>query len=307
MKQELVSIVIPTYNYGHFVGEAVESALGQTWSAREVIVVDDGSTDDTAERLASYGTQIHYVRQNNLGLSAARNTGIRLARGRFVALLDSDDVWHPRKLELQLRYLAQHHDVMLLGSACHTEDCAAWPTVNENPTAEDVSLEDVLVRSWFAPSTAVLRRECLDSTNWFDTSLRSVEDRDLWIRLASRYRIGMLQAPLCWYRLHNGSMSKAALCMEEFEWRVLRNAFTRLEPLRGRWLLQCKALSYALASSSWMHREAGASGIALCRLFWSLALWPFPFPRRDCPTTLARTRLLASLVARGLHRFTSRS
>ena len=104
----LVSVVIPTFNYGHCVVDAVESALGQTYSPVEVIVVDDGSTDDTRARLEPYRDRINYVHQPNQGLSAARNTGIRAARGPLVALLDSDDAFHPRKLELQVAYLRAH-------------------------------------------------------------------------------------------------------------------------------------------------------------------------------------------------------
>ena len=105
MDETLVSVVIPTYNYAHFVTGAVESALAQTYPDREVIVVDDGSTDDTRDRLAPFEGRIRYIHQENQGLSAARNTGIRAARGALVAFLDSDDLWHPEKLAVQARYL----------------------------------------------------------------------------------------------------------------------------------------------------------------------------------------------------------
>src|SRR5262245_47307538 len=100
---DLVSVVIPSYNYGQFVGEAVESALLQTWRGGvEVIVVDDGSRDDTRRRLGPYMDRIRYIYQENRGLSGARNTGIRAARGEWIALLDADDRWHPEKTEIQL-------------------------------------------------------------------------------------------------------------------------------------------------------------------------------------------------------------
>ena len=105
MNNELISVVIPTYNYGHFVTEAVDSVLAQTYRHYEVVVVDDGSTDDTRARLAPYGDRIRYIHQENQGLSAARNTGIRAARGGVIGLLDSDDKWHPRKLETQAAFL----------------------------------------------------------------------------------------------------------------------------------------------------------------------------------------------------------
>src|SRR5437016_10401011 len=106
MSEPLISAVIPSYNYGHFITDAIESALGQTYPHVEIIVVDDGSTDDTREQLAPYSERVCYIHQENGGLSAARNTGIRAAKGEWIALLDADDVWHPRKLELQMNCLA---------------------------------------------------------------------------------------------------------------------------------------------------------------------------------------------------------
>ena len=111
-----VSVVIPTYNYGHFVAEAVESALKQTYPNLEVIVVDDGSNDDTAERLRQFGNQIIYIYQQNKGLSSARNAGIRRATGEWVAFLDADDVWHAEKIAKQLAAVGGDHDIGLIGS-----------------------------------------------------------------------------------------------------------------------------------------------------------------------------------------------
>ncbi|MBY0522433.1 MAG: glycosyltransferase family 2 protein [Gemmataceae bacterium] len=300
MRADLISVVIPTYNYGRFVTEAVDSVLAQSYAPREVIVVDDGSTDDTPDRLAPYRARIRYIRQDNQGLSAARNTGIRLAQGTFVALLDSDDLWHPRKLEFQMRYLTRHPEVMLLGSNCQT-GVRDWPALNDAEiVGERITLEELIVRSPFAPSTAVLHRDCLAATSLFDTSLRSVEDRDMWIRVAARFPVAMLQAPLCWYRLHDGSMSRVATRMEDYEQRVLHKSFDTIEALRGRWLLKRKAFSYALTSSAWMYREAGEHGTALGRLMQSLALWPLPYRRGEVRMPLVRTKLLGTTVLRAL-------
>src|SRR5262245_48080665 len=116
MSDGLVTAVIPTYNYGRFVTAAVDSALAQTYPHVEIIVADDGSRDDTRARLAAYGDKVRYLYQDNQGVSAARNTAIRAARGDYYAFLDSDDRWHPRKLEVQMRYLARHPEVGLLAS-----------------------------------------------------------------------------------------------------------------------------------------------------------------------------------------------
>ena len=127
MIPRLVSVVVPTYDYGCFVAEAVASALAQTYPHREVIVVDDGSTDDTREVLAPYSDRIRYIFQSNQGLSAARNTGIRAAQGEFIALLDSDDVWHPRKLEVQMHFLHDLPEVGLLGTDLFMDQRSHWP------------------------------------------------------------------------------------------------------------------------------------------------------------------------------------
>ena len=116
MGRALVSTVIPAHNYGRYVGEAIDSVLAQTYSPVEVVVVDDGSTDDTRARLAPYASMIRYLHQEKGGLSAARNTGIRQANGEWIALLDADDLWHPEKLELQLRSAARLGEVALVGS-----------------------------------------------------------------------------------------------------------------------------------------------------------------------------------------------
>src|SRR5688500_9583140 len=113
MTKALVSVVIPAYNYGHFVTEAVASALNQTHPHVEVIVVDDGSTDGTADILKPFGSRIRYIYQPNRGLSAARNTGIRAARGEWVAFLDADDLWHPSKTETQLSAVVNDSHIAL--------------------------------------------------------------------------------------------------------------------------------------------------------------------------------------------------
>src|SRR5271165_7143352 len=102
MSAPLISVVIPTYNYGRYVPQAVESVLAQTFKDFEIIVVDDGSTDDTPQQLEPYQDRIRVHKQANQGVSAARNAGVRLARAALVAFLDADDVWHPRKLEIQM-------------------------------------------------------------------------------------------------------------------------------------------------------------------------------------------------------------
>ena len=124
MPEPLVSVVIPSFNYARFLVDCVDSALAQTYPHREIIVVDDGSTDNTRQVLEHYGDKIVYIHQSNQGLSQARNTGIHAAKGEFIALLDSDDLWHPRKLELQIRCMKDHPEIGLLATELSSKPCS---------------------------------------------------------------------------------------------------------------------------------------------------------------------------------------
>ena len=301
MTPGLVSVIIPTYNYGRFVGQAVASALAQSYSPREVIVVDDGSTDDTREALEPYRNSIHYIHQANQGLSAARNTGIRAAEGEFIALLDSDDVWHPRKLEVQMQFLQGRPEVGLLAVDVFTDGRTAWPAFEPFAAAPvTYTLEDMLFMPRFAPSSVVIRRSCLDAVGLFDPALRCVEDRDMWLRLAARFVLAKLPLPLLWFRLHPDSLSTKALPMEEAELRVLRRAFAEAPALRGRWLLRRKAFSHALLASAQTFGASRQWRAALLRVASSLLLWPLPFRRDETGASFIRLRVLSVLLLRAL-------
>ncbi|MCI0703400.1 MAG: glycosyltransferase family 2 protein [Planctomycetia bacterium] len=297
MTGELVSAVIPTYNYGHFVCEAIDSALAQTYQPVEVIVVDDGSTDDTRERLVSYMDRIRYIHQVNQGLSAARNTGICAAHGKLIALLDSDDAWHPRRIEFQMRYLSANPQTALVGAENVTNIANGWPEIGDEPKAVAFSAAEIMVRSRFGPSGVLVRRECFDAVGDFDTSLRSAEDRDMWIRIASRYPVVKLANPLWRYRLHSGNMSAAAVRMEENEMKVLRRA---LEAENAPGWLRRKVISYTLKSAAYRYAASGDRMKAIGRVLRSLALWPFPFASDERITPFERPKMLTLFFLRML-------
>ena len=294
MSDPLVTVVIPSYNYGHFVTQAVDSALAQTYPRREIVVVDDGSTDDTAQRLSAYGERIRYIRQANQGLHAARNTGIAAARGELIAFLDSDDLWHPRKLELQVRCFREHPQAGLVAAETAATLAGGWAALPEpmNLVAEQVTLAQLLVCSRFGASSVVVRRECLTRLGTFEDGYRGVEDRDLWIRIAAHYPVYHLKWPLWWYREHGTSMSFGVARMEEHEIRVLRRALATLPALRGRWLLRRKALARTAVAAAHMYDVTGRRGKALARLFRSFLLWPWPFRRSEVKSALLRPKMI---------------
>lgn len=292
----LVSVVIPTFNYGHLVGEAVDSVLAQTYPNIEVIVVDDGSTDDTRERLAKYGERIRYHYQPNAGLSAARNTGIGLANGEFIALLDSDDAFHRLKIELQMRCFERQAKMMMIATGNIPDEFPRWQEIARSTSIpfREISLRELVLKPRFAPSSVLCRRECFEVVGKFDAAQNPSEDRDMWIRSATFGPIGLIDLPLTWYRLHPNSMSRNALRMEQSEFNVLQKAFSQL-PLKSECVLRRRAMGLAAMASARRYQESGEYGIAVRRVLQSCVWWPFCYTAADQVSPLGRLRLLVSI------------
>jgi len=186
----LVSVVIPAWNAARSLSRAIDSVLAQTWERREVIVVDDGSTDNSLALLAGYGEQLRVVSQANGGPSSARNRGLREARGQYVAFLDADDHWLPEKLERQVALLEARPDLGFCSTSTTVVDTRGepvrdWPCCN---TAEPLLVTLFMHSSAVSGSTSgvLVRRQLLLEAGGFDEHLRGFEDPDLWIRLAAR-------------------------------------------------------------------------------------------------------------------------
>jgi glycosyltransferase involved in cell wall biosynthesis len=302
MLQETVSVVIPSYNYGRYVVGAVDSALAQTHAPLEVIVVDDGSTDDTRQRLEPYADRIRYIHQKNQGLPAARNTGIRAARGRWVALLDADDLWHRQKTEVQLSALRQFPDAGLIGGL--TADDLSGP-LPEDPPSRLVSVRDLLLKAPLGPSSALVRRDCFDEVGDFDETLTSVEDRDMWLRLARRFPVVLVESPCYWYRYHGGQMSRNAMRMHTNYRRVLDKFFAddaACAEHRG------VAYSYLYYDTSWCLLMEGSRWKALAMLARSFWRSPGPVTGGPRPKRLPRVKLtLRALLGERLFRTFARA
>ncbi len=303
MSKDLVTAVIATYNYGRFVTQAVESVLAQTYGPIEVIVVDDGSNDDTREQLAPYTDRVRYIYQENQSVAAARNTGIRAAAGDLIAFLDADDVWHPQKLELQMDYLAGHPAVGLVAVERLAAGVASWPPPNglAHPKARPITVEDLILRPLFAPSGVLVRKQCFDSVGFFDASLRNAEDYDMWIRIACRYPIVKLEVPMWWYRVHGANKSHVPARQEAAALRVLAKAFAKAGPLGKRFFLKQKAYSYAAYAAAQNYSSVGMELMSLARILQSFLRWPLPYQRGEATTPLARPKKLVVSFLRVLH------
>ena len=187
-----VSVIIPTYNCAHYLGQAIESVIGQTFRDFDIIVLDDGSMDNTSEVAGKYGSAIRYIRQANGGLPAARNRAIEASTGEFVALLDSDDWWEPTKLAEQVPLLEDDPDAGLSYTDLRVvyDDGTVLPSfLLSRPLATSGYVFDRLLLSGFIlPSTVLMRRTCFEQSGMFDESMRSHEDIDLWLRICRKWK-----------------------------------------------------------------------------------------------------------------------
>ena len=193
----LVSVIIPTYNRAAMVGKAIESVLTQDFTDFELIVVDDGSTDDTFRVLDQYGDRMAVLRQSNKGVSAARNRGIASARGELIAFIDSDDLWLPAKLTRQVAFFEDHPDALIN----QTEEIWIRNGRRVNPKKRHRKLSgDIFIPSLelclVSPSAVMMRKSLLDEVGHFDEALPACEDYDLWLRISYRYPVYLIDTPL---------------------------------------------------------------------------------------------------------------
>ncbi|HEV2720211.1 MAG TPA: glycosyltransferase family A protein [Thermoanaerobaculia bacterium] len=228
-----VSVVIPTYNYGRWVAEAIDSALAQTLPPAEVIVVDDGSTDETAAVLAAYGGRIRVIRQQNLGPAMARNAGIAAARFETIAFLDADDLWQPRKLELQMMRFDADPSLGFVHCGVETFDTTGSLDVQLDGREGYVAADLLRLAAGVVAgpgSSIVFPKAVAEEIGGFDPSLPRSEDWDFCYRIAARYPVGYVAEPLVRYRLHGGGIHMHIDGMERGMLLAFQKAFASTDP-----------------------------------------------------------------------------
>ncbi len=193
IKMPKVTVIIPTYNREEFLREAIESVLAQTYEDFELIVVDDGSTDGTGEALKRYEKRLFYLSQANQGASAARNSGLARAQGEFIAFLDSDDLWLPEKLAVQIAFMDQHPGAQI----CYTDEIWIRRGVRVNPKKRHAKYSGeiyphCLPLCIISPSSALMRRGLFEQVGDFDPGLPVCEDYDFWLRVAARFPVSFI-------------------------------------------------------------------------------------------------------------------
>lgn len=217
IKKEIVprvSVVVGAYNCGEFIQEAITSVINQTFRDWELIVVDDGSSDDTCEKIKSINDKrIRLIELGkNSGLPAVpRNVGIRAARGEFIAFLDGDDIWLPEKLEKQLSVIEKDKDIFLVYAKCLVQQDGKLIYISPDKPKSGYVFNDLfLAYNIFPCMTVMIRNRRKPIPYFFDESaeLKAVEDYDLWLRIAYEEKVAFVDEPLAIYRLHTKNISK---------------------------------------------------------------------------------------------------
>ncbi len=193
-----ISVIIPTYNRGHFLKEAINSVLHQTYSEFELIIVDDGSQDDTPKVVKSFkDRRIRYIYCPHQGVSHARNVGIKNAQGEFIAFLDSDDLWLPKKLEIQKNFLTQASNLLI----CQTEEVWVRNGRRVNPKKyhrkpSGRMFNQSLRRCLISPSAVMMHRRLFETIGLFDEQMPVCEDYDMWLRVTLRFPVYLIPQAL---------------------------------------------------------------------------------------------------------------
>lgn len=244
MNESLVSVVIPTFNSEQYISECIDSVLDQTHHNLEIIIVDDGSTDNTVNIVSDYKSdKIKFFSQINSGSAAARNYGVLQATGIWLAFIDSDDIWLPEKLQKQLEFcsnqLWSHTDLYFLGDVYpeHTR------TTQFTEKHSGMIFENLLVENSIATSCVLIKKEIFEEFGGFNTNYRALQDWDLWLRVSAKYEVCYHDEPLVYYRVHSGSVSRNARKTLPYHLALINRVFSQQDTTLHLQQLKNKALS----------------------------------------------------------------
>ncbi len=230
-----ISVIIPAYNCGRYVSETVESVLAQTYQDYELIIVDDGSTDNTKDVLAkyvdAYPNKVRYIFQQNAGEGGARNRGIKESMGDYVAFLDSDDIWLPIKLEKQMALVDSliDKDVVIFGDQYHFDnngEVLAESMFNILKPRNGLVYEHLLYENFITTQTVMVKKSLFDKVGYFKEGMKYCADFDMWLRLAKDYKFYYVADVIAGYRIHSTQVSGNIHKMREYHLMVVNEALS---------------------------------------------------------------------------------
>lgn len=276
--QPLVSVVMPAHNAANTIAASIDSVLNQSYPQIELIVIDDESSDETRNIVARYNSRLKLITQKKSGAPAARNRGVHEASGEWIAFLDADDLWTENKIQRQLELCGND-------SWSHTDYIFFGNNQNDQVRCSDVSpkfggdvLEYLLVENFLGTSTIMIRKSVFINSGGFDETLQSIQDWDLWLRVAQFHPLGYAAEVLGQYRIHNQSISRSARKTLPNHLRVIERAFSNNGPGRELQHLKSKALASSYGVCSIIASERSDASFAAWCAFNALlqqptALW----------------------------------
>lgn len=206
----IVSIVIPAFNAEKYIRESIDSILTQTFKNYEIIVVDDGSTDGTRIIIQQSYPSVRYFLQKNGGPAKARNVGIKEARGEYIAFLDADDFWLPTKLEKQIQYFNQHPEVSFIfteNSMFDEKGIVRHTLQKRDRLLKRDIVRSIFMSSYLATPTVIVRKTVFEEVGYFEENLFAAEDDNMWMRIAMKFKVGLIDEPLTMVRINRGSLT----------------------------------------------------------------------------------------------------
>lgn len=270
----LVSIIMPAYNAQDYIKQSIQSVVKQTYNNWELLIINDGSTDNTVSIVESFkDTRIVLFSQENSGVSRARNYGISKAKGDYIAFLDSDDLWKNNKLNVQVSYMKKHPDIVL--SYTDYDSFKLQNEIIKNKQLYPFQIENqhdrLLVFNYIATLTVMLKKEIFQKVDGFDISLFGPEDWDLWIRIAKIGKIAFINQKLALYREHESGISKNRKRQLEQEYKVLRRYALQSTNKKlqkyALWFYYLKYINYLFSQKNYLK-----SLFLYMKLFWLMPL-----------------------------------
>ena len=262
----LVSVVIPAFNAERWIADTLRSVVAQTYPDIEVVVVDDGSTDGTEKVVRSFGRAVRYVRQENAGVSRARNRGFEEARGELIAFLDADDEWLPEKIGTQVQRILARPEVVVSFTDCiYVDQSTNAEVFRMRCRLEPDLVAGLLLHSCIVgnASTVMVRRTAFERVGGFDPAFSQCADWDMWIRLAGLGSVDIVSEPLARYRIIPGSMSRSSTLLEKDTLGVLEKFFARPEQASRYGPMRDRIYSNQYLILSGTHLHAGHLGASL--------------------------------------------
>lgn len=259
-----VSVIIPAYNRESYIRQTVDSVLGQTYQNIELIVVDDGSSDGTRQILEQYGNKLlllEHEQRANKGQSAAINLGLKKAVGHYVAILDSDDYWHPDKIKIQVEFLEQNPDVGLVygnGEGVNADGEYLYDIYSDSHYEENKPANVLMDCYFLVPNNALVRKSVFDEVGGFDESLRSAQDHDMAIRIAEVTKLAYINYKWFYYRRHGQSISQKNANLRWnngfiiLEKAIKRYPYSRITRLKRKAVLHFRLFQCAIEKNNYI-------------------------------------------------------